>query len=309
MPETDKIAILLAAYNGEKYIAEQIESLLYQTQTQWELFIHDDGSTDSTPSILQSYVQRCPARIHVLDGPPCGGAKNNFFYLMRSVRAPYVMFCDQDDVWLPDKIALTMERMRELEAQQGSQAPLLVFTDLRVVDRALETVGERMSVYQKLDPRRTRLKDLMIQNVITGCTVMVNRALLELAVQQEDTDDIIMHDWWCALLAAGFGKISYVDQALVLYRQHESNSVGAKNIGSIGYLRRRLRDHQDIQHSLQAMRTQAAFLARCFSAADPLLSEYGELGGRSKAERFCFYLKNGVRMSGWQRNLGLLICG
>lgn len=309
MTETDKIAILLASYNGEKYIAEQIESLLKQTETGWELFVHDDGSTDNTLEILRRYEARHPDRIHILDGPPCGGAKDNFLRMLRDVRAPYVMFCDQDDIWLPEKVELTLREMKRLEAKHGADKPLLVFTDLCVTDERLHPIAARLSAYQKLDPWRTKVKNLMIQNVITGCTVMINRALAKLATKPDSTAGIIMHDWWCALIAAAFGAVSYVDRALVLYRQHGGNSVGAKNLNSLRYLTARIRRPTDIKNSLLATRRQADFLAETFPAADAIFREYGQLTGKRKGERLRFYAKNGIRKSGWQRNLGLFVWG
>lgn len=309
MWETEKIAILLASYNGEKYIAEQIESLLAQTEAEWELFVHDDGSADRTLEILRYYEVRYPDRIHVLDGPPCGGAKNNFLRMMRDVQAPYVMFCDQDDAWLPEKVELTLREMKRLEAKHGGEKPLLVFTDLYVTDERLHPVSGRLSAYQKLDPRRTKEKELMIQNVVTGCTVMINRALAALATRPENIAGIIMHDWWCALIGASFGAVSYVDRALVLYRQHGGNFVGAKNLNSLHYLTARIRSQTDIKNSLLATRRQAAFFAETFPDADAIFREYGQLGGKRKVERLTFYMKNGIRKSGWQRNLGLFVWG
>lgn len=309
MLETNQIAVLLATYNGEKYIEEQIASLFSQTEKHWELFAHDDGSTDRTADILKDYQEHDPDRIHILSGPSCGGAKENFFFLMKQVKAPYVMFCDQDDVWKPEKIALEFQKIKDLETQFGAATPLMVFSDLTVVDDNLHIIAERMSVYQKLDPSHTKPKDLMIQNVITGCTVMVNRALIQKALQLRKTDNVIMHDWWCALTAAYFGKVSYVDRPLVLYRQHGDNSVGAKNVSSPEYLRKKLKHWRDIKCSLTATQNQTASFVNTYSITDPVLIRYGQLGEKNKAQRLYFYAKNGVRKCGWQRNLGLLIWG
>lgn len=306
---TDKIAVLMAIYNGENYIEEQLQSIIAQTETNWELFIHDDGSTDGSLQIVNRYKTRDPNRIHIMEGPSCGGAKDNFFFLMRQIDAPYMMFCDQDDVWLPEKIELTFQRMREQESRFGEDTPLMVFSDLTVVDHKLHRIAERISVYQKLDPRRVRCKDLMIQNVITGCTVMVNRALMKKAICMERTDEIIMHDWWCALIAAQFGNISYVDLPLVLYRQHGDNSVGAKNVNSLKYLGARLRNKRSVKQSLAATQNQMRYFAETYSISDPVLCRYGQLGGMNKAKRLWFYATNGVHKCGWQRNLGLLIWG
>ena len=309
MYETDKIAILLAAYNGEKYIGEQIDSLLAQAETGWELYIHDDGSKDRTPEILDAYVRKDPARIHIVRGPACGGAKDNFFFLMRQVRAPYIMFCDQDDVWLPEKIGKTISRMKTLEEQAGAETPILVFSDLSVVDEKLNPVAERLSVFQKLYPDRIKPEELVVQNVVTGCTMMINRALAELAVRPEKTDDVIMHDWWCAVVAACFGKISFVNSPLMLYRQHGNNTVGAKKLGSWSYIGGRVRNFSGIQESLALTRRQSRLFAELYQPPCPLFQDYGLLDHKRKMQRLVFYAKNRVRMCGWQRNLGLIILG
>ena len=306
---TDKIAVLMAIYNGENYIEEQLKSVISQTETNWELFIHDDGSTDQSLQIVNRYKTWDPNRIHIIEGPPCGGAKDNFFFLMRQIDAPYVMFCDQDDAWLPEKIELTFQRMREQESRFGEDTPLMVFSDLTVVDHKLQRIAERISAYQKLDPRHVHCKDLMIQNVITGCTVMVNRALIKKAIRIEHTDEIIMHDWWCALVAAQFGRISYVDVPLVLYRQHEDNSVGAKNVNSLKYLGTRLKNKRSVKQALTATQNQMRYFVETYSISDPVLHKYGQLGRMNKAKRLWFYATNGVHKCGWQRNLGLLIWG
>ncbi len=308
MAETNKIAILLASCNGEKYIAQQLDSILAQSNTEWELFIHDDGSTDCTPKIVKEYEKRDPSRIHILSSAPCGNAKDNFFSIMRQVHAPYVMFCDQDDFWLPKKVELTLQLMKELE-QEEENLPALVFTDLSVVDRDLNFIAERMSNYQRLDPKRTAAKDLMIQNIITGCTVMINSSLAELALQAEDTDSIIMHDWWCALIAAFFGKIGFVDIPLVLYRQHEKNTLGAKNIRNFSYICSRLRSQGEIRASLLATQKQTACFIRTFSVDDNILCSYSKLYEKNKVQRLLFYFKNQISKSDWRRNLGLLLWG
>lgn len=306
---TDKVAILLATYNGETYIREQIDSLLRQSYTEWALFIHDDGSTDRTPEIIRDYERTYPDCIHVLPGKPCGGAKENFFYIMRQVTAPYVMFCDQDDVWLPEKIEETLSQMKTLEAQSGTGIPALVFSDLSVVDGNLNLIADRMSVYQKLDPDRVRPENLMIQNVITGCTVMANRALVELALKVENTNDVIMHDWWFALVASVFGRISYVDKPLILYRQHGTNSIGAKKIGSVKYLQAKFKDGRGIKRSLAATQRQTLLFVNTYSVSSPVLIGYGHISKKTKVRRLWFYIKNDVKKCGWQRNLGFLIWG
>lgn len=308
MYKTDKIAILMATYNGEKYVAEQIDSLFMQSYTDWELFIHDDGSTDKTPEIIDTFEKKYPDKVHVLHADACGGAKENFFFLLRQVRAPYIMFCDQDDIWVPDKIEATFLQMRSVEQQSETEVPVLVFSDLSVVDSDLHLIAERMSLYQELDPRRIHPENIIIQNVITGCTVMINQALAELAGRPTKLENIIMHDWWCALVAACFGKISFVDRPLVFYRQHEGNSVGAKKLNSWSYLKEKLQSGSKIKASLRSTQMQSALAAGNYDVP-PFLRYYGMLDDKRKMQRLWFYMKHHICFCGWQRNLGLLIWG
>lgn len=224
--EKKKIAILLATYNGERYLAEQIESIRAQSCTNWHVYMHDDGSSDGTLEILRAYATKEPERFtYVEDGCRARsaqdfsdaaeakaiagvknimnaaiksrGAKGNFFYLLEQVEADYYMFCDQDDVWLPDKIAVTWAKMQEIdrlyptstaksceegekrgtEGEKANLYPAAVFTELRVVDEQKNTICDTMSAYQGLDCSKISFHRLMIQNVVTGCTMMINRVL------------------------------------------------------------------------------------------------------------------------------------
>ncbi len=309
MYETDKIAILMATYNGAPYIEQQIDSLLQQSCGGWELFVHDDGSEDCTAEILERCERARPEKIHVLKGSGTGGAKDNFFFLLDRVSAPYLMFCDQDDVWKPEKIRLTLERMREAERVRGEGVPVLVFTDLSVADEQLRLIAERMSDYQGYDLRRTGFPDLMMQNVVSGCTVMINRPLAELARRGSGRDAVIMHDWWCALIAAYYGAVVCVDRPLVLYRQHGDNAVGAKRIRDMAYLAGKLRDYRETRKTLWDTQRQAAAFEECFGTGDRLLKEYAHLCELPKLKRLDFYRRNGVWKHGFLRNIGLVLLG
>lgn len=309
MNKTNKLAILLATYNGEKFVDEQIDSLLKQTYQDWELFIHDDGSKDNTGSVIKQYSEKYPEKIHVLEGPATGGAKSNFFYLMHNVDAPYVMFCDQDDVWLENKVELTMAAMKRAEKENGTDVPILVFSDLMVVDRDLNTIAESMNKYQTLDCRKTSFRDLMIQNIITGCTVMINNKLLEISSKAVDYDKIIMHDWWCGLAAAYYGKIVYLNKSTIRYRQHGDNSVGAKKVFSAGNIMKVIRSGDEVKKSLKMTRDQVAEFIRVYGIDDKIASDYSSLQSMNKVQRLNFYQKNNIKKSGTARNVGLMIWG
>lgn len=191
------------------------------------ILARDDNSTDQTPQILQDYARRFPDRFRILPTQtPAGSARNNFLALLQASNAAYIAFADQDDVWLPQKLELEMKAMHALEQRFGPAMPLLVFSDLTVVDDALVPLAPSFWRHRRLDPRNlNRLGRLLMQNVVTGCTALLNAPLARLARSMPQA--AVMHDWWVALLASTLGHATSVNQPLVLYRQHENNVIGA----------------------------------------------------------------------------------
>lgn len=308
MHSTDKIAILMATYNGEKYICQQIDSILSQTCKDWELYIHDDGSTDNTIAAVESYVEKYPDKIHLIDGKSTGGAKYNFFYLFGQVEAPYYMTCDQDDVWLDKKIELTYDKMLTIENK--ADVPCLVYTELRVVDSELNTIADTMSGYQSLDCHKRTINQFILQNSVTGCTMMINRALRDKMLHITDIDNTIMHDWWAALVAAQFGKTAFIDEPTILYRQHGDNSLGALRINKLSYIVRRVWQKKQIQESMRLGRLQAREFAKTYNLpADSLAVRYAALEGKSRLVRQRFYKENDMYKTGTMRRLGQAVWG
>lgn len=217
----NKVAILLSAYNGERYLRKQIESIQAQTANNWELFIRDDGSTDRTPEIIRSFAEE-NLQIHFVNenNRRNFGVKKSFLTLLSSVSADFYMFSDQDDYWLPTKVSDTLAVME----RDSQLIPQLVFTDLKLVDANLDVISE--TTLGNVDVNYwIRANNLFIDNVVTGCTVMINEALKQRG-GAIDASNIVMHDWWFALLASQVGEVKYLDQATILYRQHGDNQVG-----------------------------------------------------------------------------------
>ncbi|MFI5342694.1 MAG: glycosyltransferase family 2 protein [Chlamydiales bacterium] len=237
MAEEQKILVLLAAYNSQKYIEEQLLSILNQTHNQIHLLVSDDCSKDHTVDLIQQIDKKNPGRITLLTSTVNRGIIGNFSTLMQHADADYIMFSDGDDVWLPRKVEQTLAKMVELEQSSDKKLPLLVHTDLAVVDRNLLTIHPSFWRYTHLSPHRHQtLNRQMAQNVITGCTIMVNRALLELA--RPLPAGIMMHDWWLGLVALAFGRVGIVSESTMLYRQHGGNDTGAKKYGIVPFLKR-----------------------------------------------------------------------
>lgn len=307
MFRTDKIAILMATYNGEKYIEEQLDSILKQSNQNWVLYIHDDGSSDQTPQIILEYQNKYPDKICLLEGEKTGGAKNNFLYLTSQVEAPYYMYADQDDVWKPSKIELTIDVMKEEEKEN----PILVFSELEVVDENLNVIAEKMSAYQGLDCTKLSINRALIQNVVTGCTMMMNRLLRdEMLKGLSQSESILMHDWWAYLIAARFGKVCFIEKSTIFYRQHSDNGVGARNANALRYKIGRMFSGKEIRKSLINTRNQAKLFAELYEVNDEsLVRKYAELGTKNKIERIRFYYKNDVKKSTSSKNLGLIMWG
>ena len=212
-------------YNGSKYLPHQIDSILKQHYTNWTLYVQDDLSTDNTPEILADYAKR-DARIKVVDNQEKLGAKRNFMTLMEKVEADYYMFSDQDDEWLPEKILVTMKKMME-EENEAPEKPVIVHTDLLVVDSDLKEIAPSLWEMFRISPRILCNLDMLGGHcLVTGCTMMFNKAVRDLSIPMPEA--AIMHDVWMALVTfKNGGRIGYVEEPTILYRQHGSNTLGA----------------------------------------------------------------------------------
>ncbi|MEX2785190.1 glycosyltransferase family 2 protein [Streptococcus sp. H49] len=216
-----KVNILMSTYNGESFIAEQIESIQTQTFKDWQLLIRDDGSSDGTPNIIEQYVKK-DRRIRFINADKREniGVIQNFFTLVKYEKADYYFFSDQDDIWLQDKLEMTLKEAAKYEKNR----PLAVYTDLKIVDRNLMILQESMIKTQSGHANTDLLAELT-ENTVTGGTMLINHALAE---QWRHCRGLLMHDWYLALLASSLGRLVYLDRATELYRQHDSNVLGAR---------------------------------------------------------------------------------
>ncbi|MHB1036367.1 MAG: glycosyltransferase family 2 protein [Pirellulales bacterium] len=229
-----EVFILLATYEGSRFLREQVASIQAQTFGDWRLVIRDDGSRDRTLAVAGE-VAAGDARIHILaDDRGRLGPAGNFGVLLEHARAAgaaSVFLADQDDVWQPDKIQRQLDRMRASEQALGADVPLLLHTDLAIVDAQLRTIHPSFMArqgWQNGPENESPLATLLARNFVTGCTVVANRALVELAVPVPKV--VAMHDWWLALCAAAAGRIDYLAEPTVHYRQHGANHVGARRL-------------------------------------------------------------------------------
>ena len=305
----DRIEILLATYNGAAFLNQQLVSIKSQTHRNWRLIVRDDGSTDKTPEIIEAFHARHPDKVVVLrDEDGNLGLVRNFSRLMEHAGAGYVAFCDQDDVWKPEKLELSLQKMRALEAEHGSEKPLLVFSDLAVVDQNLKVIRISFWKYQGLRPERCNaLGRLLFQNVVTGCTALMNRTLVERSVPLPA--EALVHDWWVALVAAAFGFAGHLPEPTVLYRQHGENILGARPLRLTALphlLRQFLGAYQRHRASVLSRFTRAeAFLERFDGSLSDdqaaALNLFVQIPTRNIIARLACVLKNSMSPSGFWR--------
>ena len=296
------ISVLLSTYNGEKYIEQQLNSLLNQTNQNFRLIVRDDCSNDNTFEILNKY------KIEILEAKENLGAKSNFSalleYAVDNSNSEYFIFCDQDDVWENDKIDQTLVKIREIE-KKYPKTPVLVHTDLKVVDEDLKKLNESFMIYQGIDAKYKNLNNLLIQNNITGCTVMINRKLAEMCLPIPA--ECIMHDWWIGLVASKFGKIGYLDRSTIRYRQHAYNSIGAKQFGLEYIVKSMFKYHSLSKNIVQAK----AFLNSYRNSLDKdsieMLEDFTNIESKSFWQKREILLKHKLLKQGFIRNIGLLL--
>jgi rhamnosyltransferase len=225
----DEVVIVLSAYNGARHIEEQIGSIQRQRRSDWVLLVRDDGSSDGTPALVGA-LARADSRIRLVSSSGKNlGAVASFGALLAEAAGldPHCVFlADQDDVWVEEKLERQLEALVRAEERLGPEVPILVHSDLRVVDDRLRPIHRSFLRYQSglATPAGLTLHTLLAQNLVTGAATAVNRALLRVTLP---LPDVVMHDWWLAQCAAAAGTIISLPDALVLYRQHAANVVGA----------------------------------------------------------------------------------
>ncbi|MFT4144615.1 MAG: glycosyltransferase family 2 protein [Mobilitalea sp.] len=256
----EKVDILLPVYNGEKFLSQQIESILAQTQDSWRLLIRDDGSKDNSLKIIEDYCSRNPDKIiRIQDEKGNLGIMNNTFELLKYVEAGYVMLSDQDDVWFPSKIDKLLSLIQKKE-RNHPKLPILVHSEAIVTDEKLKPLeGTEIDVFalaaverelwrnyrssyfavqNQCDKTRVSFVNLLFLNVVQGASMIFNQALYERLkiLMNKKINKNLYHDSVIASIASICGKIFFYGKPLMLYRQHNSNLVGAKIISLLNWM-------------------------------------------------------------------------
>ena len=269
------VEILLATYNGERFLPEQLESILAQSFEDFKISASDDGSSDSTFEILRSYENVLNDRMKSVSSNS-HSAVENFYNLLDRADSDYICLCDQDDYWDRDKLKKNLEAVKSFEKEYGKDMPVLIHSDLEIVDENLGHIGRMRDVngikaFLKNAKKSEYVEELYIinekenfsrllaENNITGNTVIFNRALLKLYKRPKVS---FMHDWWLGLIAYTFGKVGYIDSELVKYRQHENNELGA--VKPTLNLKERLEAKERVRKNYNAMFAQAKEFLRLY---------------------------------------------
>lgn len=259
-----KVTILMATYNGEKYIEEQLLSIINQSYQNWELIIGDDGSTDRTMEIVGAYSER-DNRISVIRNNHLGSCQNFATLLQHNKKKEYIMFSDQDDIWDLNKVLYALECMEKEEKKHGADKPILIYSKQILVNSNGEAFRKQEKIYSN------DLKTILCQCHIRGCCILMNRNLISLVGSIPHY--VSNHDYWVALYAAKFGLIVREEKSIVKYRLHDFNVTGGKrNYGIInkilGWKKVTQNEHKDI-----VMRRNFAELF----PEDKILMEYNDL--------------------------------
>lgn len=297
------VEILMATYNGEKYLEEQLRSLLSQTFSDFTLIVNDDHSKDGTIEILKKFQNEFEHM--TISEVKCGGASENFAFLLAQSKADYVFFADQDDIWFPDKVERLLERIQDAERRWGKNTPLVLHTDTSLVDQRGKMFAPSMWAYQYTRPDwPDRFERILTQNVAAGCTMVANRAQVNKVLPMPAMP--LPHDWWMVLVASAFGRVVPVYEQTLLYRQHGANTQGAVKFNFQLVVQKVLREQnlmlerkiwicaQAEQFANRYPGTESAEIARTFS----------QLRKMPYAQRVYTMFKYGFYKVGVVRNLG-----
>ena len=306
----NKLAILLATYNGEKYLKEQIDSILNQTYKDFTLYIRDDGSKDNTVKIIEEYAKKNKNVIYVKDDIKSSGSCANFMNLLKYASSlnkhDIYMFADQDDVWLNDKVEITVNEYNKY----NSNIPLLIHTDLYVVDKELNRINDSFIEYSNLDGNFNTFNRYLIQNNVTGCTMLINDKLVELV--DYDIANLRMHDWYFALLASAFGEVHFINSSTINYRQHGNNVLGAKKVKGIKGIYNKLVTNNTIKEDLNKIFDQAnSFKEKYYDKLDKdkkeILDDFCKIPNESKINKINLIRENNFYKQGKVRVIGEIV--
>lgn len=311
MTQHPLISVVIATYNGSKFLPEQLDSIYNQTYKNIEVIVCDDKSTDATVEILKRYQETYGLRYYINEHTQ--GVIKNFEKGISYATGSYIALSDQDDVWLPNKLALSLDQLREVEGEYTTGGPAILFTDLAVVDEKLTPIHPSYWNYMQLNPAHTQLNRVLVENVVTGCTLLMNKAAVDLALPIPK--EALMHDVWFLLVTTCFGKVTYLPEKTVLYRQHNQNVVGARQASwvqklSSGYAKIKQRKFSLLEPEIkQAESFYRQYLQRL--SADPekqtVLKNFISLKGKDFFNRKYLLVRHAFYGSTWAKAVNVIL--
>lgn len=249
------IDILISTYNGELFLREQLNSILNQTCPDWKIIIRDDGSSDSTVSIIEEYCKNYPLKFELVNDCKNLGCILSFEILLQLSKSQYIMLCDQDDIWMPNKIALTLKKMQLVE-KSHPDSPILIHTDLEVVNSNKKVIHSSFWKLSYINPDLLKKFNFLgVYNGITGCSIMLNKTALKYVLPF--SANARMHDAWISLCVSKNGYVDYVNERTILYRQHECNQIGVEKQLNSQYYKHKF---QNIKKVIEENRLQLKML-------------------------------------------------
>lgn len=283
------LEILLSTYNGEKFIKDQLNSLINQSYKNFKIIIRDDGSSDNTIKILNEYKKNFPDLIFLdTDCKKRLGPAKSFLYLLKKSNAKFIMFCDQDDIWLKKKIEYSMDKIKSSE-----NIPTLLFCDLILANKNLKILNKSFIKYKKFDTKNINFKNLCVQNIVTGCTILLNKKAIDLAKKIDLKNPCIMHDHFLAILISYFGKIEFLNKPLVLYRRHSMAFTNDKH------------SLKKIKFSIKNYKIQCLSLYKITN--DEIFKNFFEISKLPKIKRIEFAINNGFLKNSLFKNIFYLL--
>lgn len=307
------IHIIMCTYNGEKYIKDQLQSIADNTVTEWKLYTSDDKSMDNTKMILQEFANNNPGKVEVIVHEEKNGAPLHFLEMIQKVLEKMqgddvIMLCDQDDVWFRDKIELTLEHMKKLRERYTDQIPLLVCSDVEVVDENMKQISPSFRNMNHYSIKNLDFPHLIMENKVQGCTCMINMSLASKI--RELPKNISMHDSWLGLIACVMGKIDYIETPTMAYRQHASNVKGTMNYWQMIFLQL-----QNLSEQKYIVYREALQIKEFLRIYDMELDDYTKQVAKAFAsleqQGFWTRRKNIMKYHMWKtgiiRNIGLLV--
>ena len=306
---SNDLAVVISVYNGERFLLQQLESILNEHR-EIIFYIRDDGSSDNSESLILSFFRDKTNVVHYYssDGMSLGPARS-FWYLLQQVCEPYIFLSDQDDVWTKGRVGLLMSKLRDAEKSGDGCSPSLIFSDVEVVTERLGHISESFWKFQNAFPKgKVTLNRLLAQNYAPGCSMVFNKSLIDRI--RYLPDEAIMHDWYLVIACASLGKVEFINETTLLYRQHCYNTIGASKFSLFSYLREP-KKLLLLKLVLSKTRYQAnsieSSLVNCPAHHHPVFRGYEDLFGHSTLRILLSFFRYRYFKSNISRTLGMLL--